>query len=80
MPDLTQYSEVPGASSPTYEEDCEALANQFDAAEAVLKVILVKTEVIRGAVRRQKYHVDKTTQDVEAIVKCEKEKKKPQVG
>ena len=56
-------------TSTAYEEDCEALAAQFDAAEAVLKEILVETEAIRGAVERQKEQVDKTTQDVEAIVK-----------
>jgi peroxin-14 len=52
-----------------YEEDRDALTAQFDAADAMLKEIQTETAAVRVAVEEQKQKVDKTTRDVEAVVK-----------
>lgn len=45
------------------------MSAQFDAAEALLKEIQAETAAVRAAVEEQKEKVDKTTQDVDAVVK-----------
>ncbi|OCB85672.1 hypothetical protein A7U60_g7323 [Sanghuangporus baumii] len=56
-------------SSTAYEEDRDALTEQFDAAEKLLKEIQAETAAVRQAVDEQKAKVDQTTQEVEACVK-----------
>lgn len=56
-------------STTAYEEDRDALTQQFDAAEALLKEIQAETNAVRLAVEEQKEKVDKTTEEVEAVVK-----------
>ncbi|KAF7970580.1 hypothetical protein HWV62_23577 [Athelia sp. TMB] len=52
-----------------YEADKNALTAQFDVAEALLKEIQAETAAIKSAVEEQKERVDKTTEDVQAMVK-----------
>lgn len=56
-------------SSTAYEEDRDALTEQFDAAEKLLKEIQAETAAVRQAVEEQKVKVDQTTQEVDACVK-----------
>lgn len=56
-------------SSTVYEEDRDALAAQFDAAEALLKEIQEETRAVRESVEAQKVKVDQATEDVQAAVK-----------
>lgn len=63
---LLPHLQPPTASA--YEEDRDALNAQFDAAEALLKEIQNETAAVRAAVEEQKSKIDKTTQDVEAVV------------
>ncbi|KAF8922474.1 hypothetical protein CPB85DRAFT_1267765 [Mucidula mucida] len=55
-------------TSTAYEQDRDALTAQFDAAEALLKEIQGETALVRAAVEEQKEKVNKTTQDIEAVV------------
>ncbi|KDR85058.1 hypothetical protein GALMADRAFT_233664 [Galerina marginata CBS 339.88] len=55
-------------TSTAYEEDRDALNAQFDAAEALLKEIQSETAAVRAAVEEQKEKIDKTTEDVKAVV------------
>jgi peroxin-14 len=69
---LSQKYLLPNLRPPAataYEEDRDALTAQFDAAEALLKEIQTETTAVRIAVEEQNEKVDKTTQDVEAVVK-----------
>ena len=56
-------------SSTAYEEDRDALAEQFDAAEKLLKEIQAETAAVRQVLEEQKAKVDQTTQEVDACVK-----------
>ncbi|KAI5123782.1 hypothetical protein M0805_000370 [Coniferiporia weirii] len=56
-------------SSTAYEADRDALTEQFDAAEALLKEIQAETAAVRQAVEEQKVKVEQTTQDVDECVK-----------
>ncbi|KAL5495175.1 PEX14 [Sanghuangporus weigelae] len=56
-------------TSTAYEEDRDALTEQFDAAEKLLKEIQAETAAVRQAVEEQKVKVDQTTQEVDACVK-----------
>ena len=56
-------------TSTAYEGDRDALTQQFDAAEALLKEIQTETAAVREAVETQRLKVEQTTQDVEACVK-----------
>lgn len=56
-------------NSTAYEADRDALTAQFDAAEALLKEIQLETAAVRTAVEEQKEQVDKTTNDVQLVVK-----------
>jgi peroxin-14 len=56
-------------NSTVYEEDRDALTVQFDAAEAILKDIQSESAAVRVAVEEQKTMIDKTTANVEAVVK-----------
>ncbi|KAI0756640.1 hypothetical protein C8Q80DRAFT_1340485 [Daedaleopsis nitida] len=56
-------------SATAYEQDKDAMAAQFDAAEALLKEIQAETAAVRVAVEEQNEKVTKVTQDVEAAVK-----------
>ncbi|KAH9950472.1 hypothetical protein B0H21DRAFT_868888 [Amylocystis lapponica] len=60
-------------SSTAYEVDRDALAAQFDAAEAALKEIQAETTAVRLAVEEQNGRVEKATQDVQDVVKQMKE-------
>ncbi|KIY72822.1 hypothetical protein CYLTODRAFT_428824 [Cylindrobasidium torrendii FP15055 ss-10] len=55
-------------SSTAYEQDRDALAAQFDAAEAILKDIQAETAQVRSAVEEQKERVDKTTKEIDSVV------------
>lgn len=52
-----------------YESDKDALTAQFDAAEALLKEIQAETTAVKVTVQEQRSHVERVTQDVEAVVK-----------
>jgi septal ring factor EnvC (AmiA/AmiB activator) len=68
---VSQKYLLPHLQPPTataYEEDRDALNAQFDAAEALLKEIQNETAAVRVAVEDQKAKIDRTTQDVEAVV------------
>lgn len=52
-----------------YEADKDALTAQFEAAEALLKEIQAETAAVKVAVEEQRNHVERVTQDVEAVVK-----------
>ncbi|KAI0721269.1 hypothetical protein C8T65DRAFT_825844 [Cerioporus squamosus] len=52
-----------------YEQDKDAMAAQFDAAEALLKEIQAETAAVRTAVEEQNEKVAKVTQEVEDAVK-----------
>ncbi|EJD03873.1 uncharacterized protein FOMMEDRAFT_106129 [Fomitiporia mediterranea MF3/22] len=56
-------------TSTAYEADRDALSEQFDAAEKMLKEIQAETAAVRQAVEEQKVKVEQTTQDVDACVK-----------
>ena len=56
-------------TSTAYEADRDALTEQFDAAEALLKEIQAETASVRQAVEDQRIKVEQTTQEVEACVK-----------
>ncbi|KLO20205.1 hypothetical protein SCHPADRAFT_992296 [Schizopora paradoxa] len=56
-------------SSTVYEEDRDALAAQFDVAEALLKEIQEETREVKESVEAQKVKVDQAAEDVEAAVK-----------
>ncbi|RPD64936.1 hypothetical protein L227DRAFT_519553 [Lentinus tigrinus ALCF2SS1-6] len=56
-------------SATAYEQDKDAMAAQFDAAEALLKEIQAETAAVRTAVEEQNEKVAKVTQDVEDAVK-----------
>ncbi|KAI0800904.1 hypothetical protein C8Q74DRAFT_1454470 [Fomes fomentarius] len=56
-------------STTAYEQDKDAMAAQFDAAEALLKEIQAETAAVRTAVEEQNQRVIKVTEDVEAVVK-----------
>ena len=56
-------------SSTVYEADRDALTEQFDAAEKLLKEIQSETAAVRQAVEEQKIKVEQTTQDIDACVK-----------
>lgn len=64
---LLPYLQPPNSTA--YEEDRDALTAQFDAAEALLKEIQSESSAVRLAVEEQKSVIDKTTADVEEIVK-----------
>ncbi|KAI1793914.1 peroxisomal membrane anchor protein conserved region-domain-containing protein [Ganoderma leucocontextum] len=56
-------------SATAYEQDKDAMAAQFDAAEALLKEIQAETAAVRTAVEKQNEKVAKVTQEVEGVVK-----------
>ncbi|KAJ7492547.1 hypothetical protein FB451DRAFT_1078701 [Mycena latifolia] len=56
-------------TSTAYEEDRDALAAQFDAAEALLKEIQAESAAVRAAVEAQKQQIDETTKNVDAMVR-----------
>ncbi|KAI0652231.1 peroxisomal membrane anchor protein conserved region-domain-containing protein [Trametes meyenii] len=56
-------------SATAYEEDKDAMAAQFDAAEALLKEIQAETAAVRVAVEEQNAKVVKVTEDVENAVR-----------
>lgn len=56
-------------TSTAYEGDRDALTEQFDAAEKLLKEIQADTVAVREAVEEQKLKVEQTTQEVDACVK-----------
>lgn len=56
-------------TSTAYEADRDALTEQFDAAESLLKEIQAETAAVRQAVDEQKLKVEQTTQDVDSCVK-----------
>ncbi|KAI0778544.1 peroxisomal membrane anchor protein conserved region-domain-containing protein [Trametes elegans] len=56
-------------SATAYEEDKDAMAAQFDAAEALLQEIQAETAAVRAAVDEQNDKVAKVTADVENAVK-----------
>ena len=64
---LWPYLQPPNSTA--YEEDRDALTAQFDAAEALLREIQSESAAVRVAVEDQKAMIDKTTADVEAVVK-----------
>ncbi|KAK2461859.1 hypothetical protein APHAL10511_006322 [Amanita phalloides] len=51
-----------------YEQDRDALNAQFDAAELLLKEIQSESHAVRTAVEEQRVAIEKTTQDVQAVV------------
>ncbi|PIL31603.1 transporter [Ganoderma sinense ZZ0214-1] len=56
-------------SATAYEQDKDAMAAQFDAAEALLKEIQAETAAVRAAVEEQNEKVSKVTQEVEGVIK-----------
>ncbi|KAL1951643.1 hypothetical protein VTO73DRAFT_792 [Trametes versicolor] len=56
-------------SATAYEEDKDAMAAQFDAAEALLKEIQAETAAVRVAVEEQNEKVTKVTEEVANVVK-----------
>jgi peroxin-14 len=54
--------------STAYEEDRDALNAQFDTAEALLKEIQAEAAAVRTAVEEQTLRIDRTTEDVKAVV------------
>ncbi|KZT72736.1 hypothetical protein DAEQUDRAFT_704347 [Daedalea quercina L-15889] len=56
-------------SATAYEADRDALASQFDVAEALLKEIQTESAAVRLAVEQQNEKVEKATHDVEEVVK-----------
>lgn len=51
-----------------YEQDRDALNAQFDAAELLLKEIQAESAAVRTAVEEQQAVIEKTTNDVQAVV------------
>ena len=64
---LLPYLQPPNSTA--YQDDHDALTAQFDAAEALLKEIQSESAAVRVAVEEQKSIIDKTTENVEAVVK-----------
>lgn len=60
-------------SATAYEADRDALASQFDAAEALLKEIQAESAAVRLAVEQQNEKVEKATRGVEDVVQEIKE-------
>lgn len=56
-------------SATAYEEDKDAMAAQFDAAEALLREIQAETTAVRVAVEEQNEKVTKVTEEVANVVK-----------
>ncbi|KAJ7103457.1 peroxisomal membrane anchor protein conserved region-domain-containing protein [Mycena belliarum] len=56
-------------TSTAYEEDRDALAAQFDAAEALLKEIQAESAAVRAAVEAQKEQIEETTKNVDTMVR-----------
>jgi peroxin-14 len=60
------HLQPPNASA--YEQDRDALAAQFDAAEALLKDIQTETSLIKDSVQLQKDKIDQTVNQVDSAV------------